>query len=85
MLAGQEFTHAWLPAEATRGAAIGQQIVPEMTFPQVALQVYAVVFRYYLYGQFVASGVVSHTVIQVLFTWLVLTRPQEVTQDELDL
>ena len=48
MLAGQEFTHAWLPAEATRGAAVGQQIVPEMTFPQVALQVYAVAFRYYL-------------------------------------
>ena len=25
----------WLPTEATRGAAAGQQMVPEMTFPQV--------------------------------------------------
>ena len=39
---------AWLPAEATRGAEAGQQMVPEMTFPQVELQVYAVAFRYYL-------------------------------------
>ena len=48
MFAGQEFTHAWLPAEATSGAAVGQQIVPEMTFPHVERQVYAVAFRYYL-------------------------------------
>ena len=39
---------AWLPAEATRGAAVGQQMVPEMTFPQVALHVYALELRYYL-------------------------------------
>ena len=31
------------------------------------------------------STLLSQTVIHVLFTWLVLTRPQEVTQEEVDL
>jgi len=75
----------WLPAEMTRGAEAGQQMDPEMTFPQVELQVYAVAFKYCLYGQFMVSGVVSQNMTHVLFTWLVLTRPQEVTQEEFNL
>ena len=38
---------ARLPAEATKGAVDGQQMVPEITTPQVLTQVKAVEFKYY--------------------------------------
>lgn len=51
MLLEQLLMHAWLPAEATSGAVVGQQIFPAITTSHVLLQVYAVEFKYYRYGQ----------------------------------
>ena len=83
MLAEQLLTQAWLPAEATRGAAEGQQMLPRIWTEQVALQVYALELNHCLYGQLAASLTVSQTVIEVELTVVELIRPHVVTQLEL--
>ena len=45
MLVEQLLTQMMLPAEATRGAVVGQQMLPKIVTAQVLLQVKAVEFR----------------------------------------
>ena len=42
----QLLMQAWLPADDTRGAEEGQQIVPDITTKQLETQVNALAFRY---------------------------------------
>ena len=46
VLAEQLLMQAWLPADDTRGAEEGQQIVPDITTKQLETQIYALAFRY---------------------------------------